>query len=356
MKKITEVDKYMTIKESINTSFKEINVLTSNELKRLGMPFIEINKSFNRRHKEYNISEAADYLSTNTAGMSITFKTNSKKLTLKGKVNNKASMWHMAPTGENGFDLYIKMDKYRLLNALRKDKDTLEFNSDFYEFKNKEERTFIINFPLYCGVSELFLLIDEDSTIKVNNEFDNKKWCIYGTSITQGGCVSRPGMCYTNILSRHYKKEVINLGFSGSGLGELSVAKMINEINDLEMVIIDFDANACDDGYIFTNLEPFIEELKSKNKDIKVVIISRVQFIEKFYNEKMKLNYEKCLDFEIELTNKLNKKYGNVYFIDGLNLLDDDYDEYTVDSIHLTDLGNYIFTKNLIPYLNKIIK
>ncbi len=355
MKKITEIDSNMTINESNNFDYKEINIINNENIKRLGMPFVGVNNKFDRRHKDYDITEAVNYLSTNTAGMSITFKTNSKKITLKGKVNNVATMWHMAPTGENGFDIYIKMDKYRMLNALRKDKNDLEFKSDLCEFENKEERTFIINFPLYCGVSELFLLIDKDSNLEINKEFDSKKWCVYGTSITQGGCVTRPGMCYSNILSRHYKKEIINLGFSGSGFGEKEVALMINEIEDLEMVLIDFDANACDDGHIFDNLEPFIEILKSKNKDIKVVVISRVQFINKLFNEKMKLNYEKCLSYEIDLTKKLNDKYNNVFFIDGMDLLDDDYDEYSVDSIHLTDLGNYIFSKNLIPFLDKII-
>ena len=43
---------------------------------------------------------------------------------------------------------------------------------------------------------------------------------IYGTSITQGGCASRPGMAYTNILSRRIDAPFINLGFSGSGRGE----------------------------------------------------------------------------------------------------------------------------------------
>ena len=51
----------------------------------------------------------------------------------------------------------------------------------------------------------------------------------YGTSITQGGCACRPGMAYTNILSRQFNVEVINLGFSGSGRGEPEVARTIAE-------------------------------------------------------------------------------------------------------------------------------
>ena len=40
---------------------------------------------------------------------------------------------------------------------------------------------------------------------------------VYGTSITQGGCASRPGSCYTNILSRKLNRPLLNYGFSGNG-------------------------------------------------------------------------------------------------------------------------------------------
>src|SRR5256885_13140974 len=39
----------------------------------------------------------------------------------------------------------------------------------------------------------------------------------YGTSITQGGCASRPGMVHTAILGRRFDVPVVNLGFSGNG-------------------------------------------------------------------------------------------------------------------------------------------
>ena len=58
---------------------------------------------------------------------------------------------------------------------------------------------------------------------------------VYGTSITQGANASRPGMAYTNILSRRLNVEFVNLGFSGSGRGEPEVAEVIAGIpNPLE--------------------------------------------------------------------------------------------------------------------------
>ena len=47
----------------------------------------------------------------------------------------------------------------------------------------------------------------------------------YGTSITQGGVVSRPGMAFTNIIGRSLSRDVLNFGYSGQGYMELSVAR-----------------------------------------------------------------------------------------------------------------------------------
>ena len=37
---------------------------------------------------------------------------------------------------------------------------------------------------------------------------DPRPVVVYGTSITQGGCVSRPGMLYSSILSRLIRRPV----------------------------------------------------------------------------------------------------------------------------------------------------
>ena len=49
---------------------------------------------------------------------------------------------------------------------------------------------------------------------------------VYGTSITQGGVVSRPGAAWTNILSRSLSRPVYNFGFSGNGEMEINVTQV----------------------------------------------------------------------------------------------------------------------------------
>ena len=59
----------------------------------------------------------------------------------------------------------------------------------------------------------------------------------YGTSIDQGGVASRPGSTYTNILTRVLRRVVLNFGFAGNGVMELSVAKYLTTIDAAAIVI-----------------------------------------------------------------------------------------------------------------------
>jgi hypothetical protein len=60
---------------------------------------------------------------------------------------------------------------------------------------------------------------------------------IDGTSIEQGGVASRPGSTYTNIITRNLERMVLNFGFAGNGVMELSVAQFLTEIDAAVFVI-----------------------------------------------------------------------------------------------------------------------
>ena len=61
---------------------------------------------------------------------------------------------------------------------------------------------------------------------------------VYGTSIAQGACATRPGLAWTAILERKLDRPLINLGFSGSGQLEKSVIDLMAEI-DAKLYILD---------------------------------------------------------------------------------------------------------------------
>ena len=77
-------------------------------------------------------------------------------------------------------------------------------------------REYTIHFPLYSEVVSLEIgLCDGSSLLPARDYRTQLPVVFYGSSITQGGCASRPGNSYDNIISRDLDCDHVNLGFSG---------------------------------------------------------------------------------------------------------------------------------------------
>jgi hypothetical protein len=85
----------------------------------------------------------------------------------------------------------------------------------------------------------------------------------YGTSIAQGCCASRPGQIFTNQIARRLtpNRDVINLAFSGSGIMNMGVTKLIATL-DVAMIVIDCDWNM-EGPMITANMAPLVAYLRA---------------------------------------------------------------------------------------------
>ena len=175
-------------------------------------------------------------LSKSSAGLSIRFITNSTKLKVNWEVLNNFQMDHMPDTGIKGIDLYFKQDgNWQYLNTGRP--QGLKNEYTLIENMSSQVREFKVFLPLYDGIKNIYIGIDSSSSIKKSEKNFKKPIIFYGTSITQGGCASRPGMVHTNIISRKLDVEVINFGFSGNGRMELPIAELISTVEPIFYVI-----------------------------------------------------------------------------------------------------------------------
>ena len=156
-------------------------------------------------------SEGALYLSTNTSGCRVRFKTDSKYVILKTVMPSVHIMPHMPLSGSAGFDLYVGKDffgcyvpcfEYEGFDPVIKASGGYE---GIIEFPDRKIRDITINFPLYNDVSDVFIGLSEDANVEHGESYRVKTPVVfYGSSITQGGCASRPGCIYQNILSRRF--------------------------------------------------------------------------------------------------------------------------------------------------------
>lgn len=94
----------------------------------------------------------------------------------------------------------------------------------------------------------------------------------YGESITQGGCASRAGNSHVSLLGRALDVEVVNLGFSGSGKAESSLAEAISRLRLAGMV--------CDLGHA-PNAPNFLRIIREAQPDLPILILSKTYSDEK---------------------------------------------------------------------------
>lgn len=306
-------------------------------------------------HSDWKIPKAVDQLADQTAGGQLRFQTNSRKIVLKVELPERSGMYHMPATGQSGFDLYAKEKGFqRFLKTTRFPHDTIQYRTTFKIRKTNEMQNLTLNFPLYNGVKSLLIGIEKNSILKEPDPFAHPgKIVIYGTSITQGGCVSRPGMAYSNILSRKLDTEFVNLGFSGNGKGEPDLAQIINQISGVNLIILDYEANA--NKTIQGTIGPFVDILREKHPKTPILIMSKTRYASATDGSEAFELLMNNRDFQKKLVaNRKDTGDTNIYFLDGSVVLGEDYYECTVDGSHPSDLGSSRIAEALLKKIREI--
>lgn len=344
---------------------KWINPLNEN-VRFYGFNWIKENKCYNRLplaklSEVEKVSPKVVALSHNTAGGQLHLITDSSFITIHAKVSGMAGITGMTLVSQGGFDCYVgkDYDSLQFFDSARFVMGQHEYEYTFFKELSREKRLVVINFPLYGCVDKLEIAIDEDACLEVPNEnlSQNNKIVYYGTSITQGGCASRPGLCYTNLLTRWMKSEIINFGFSGNAFGEKIIAEIMASINDATMFIIDYEANGGTNGKLENTLEEFIATIREKQPLLPIIVISRIKYLFDDLNPNtLGKRREEIRLFQENLVNKLKETDKHIYYINGSLLLGDKYDEYTIDSVHPNDLGFNMLASNLKLELDNIMK
>ena len=314
---------------------------------------------FRRLPESVTVSPAVDELAWHTAGAMVRFCTDAAEIRISAKLWHNSRMDHMASTGSMGFDLYVMCGAKKLYcRTTRFDRNNDEYVVTVFgpdaEIKMRE---FTLHFPLYCGVESLQIGITSGSRLAPPSPWrDSRPVVVYGTSIQQGGCASRPGMCHTNIMSRMLNRKFLNFSFSGSAQGETAIAEALAEIADPAMYILDYDANAQTDGLEAT-LSSFIDILRAKHPAAPILLVSKLPFANEFYQPEtiLPLREKFTRIHKAELKRRQDAGDTNIYFLDGRFLYGDDPSECTVDGVHATDFGFYQIAKNMAPEIERIL-
>ncbi len=294
-------------------------------------------------------------LGQHSAGISIRFRTNASEIIVRWTVLGDNIMDHMPFTGIKGVDLYAHVgDNWKYVGTGRVKAKVNQFTM----VKNSGGifREYLLNLPLYDGIDSLSIGVNTNAEITTPAEkylIDKKPVVYYGSSIAQGGCASRPGMAFTNILSRMMDRSFVNMGFSGSGTFDIPVGEAISEIN-AALYVIDCNPNTQTE-LIYQRALDLVKFLKEKRPEIPVLLVEGFYYVSGFGNPGESDQAKK----NVELRRAFNtlKKEGvkKIFYKEGTELIGNDY-EGTVDGVHPNDLGMMRIADGLRPAIQKLVK
>jgi hypothetical protein len=284
----------------------------------------------------------------------IRFKTNSLDIAIKAELRDKGIMAHMPLSGQSGFDLYLKTDKglsfHGNIRPSSGKPDAVE--GVFAENLDGEMHEYVIYLPLYNGIETMEIGLAPHTELKAPSPFKHPEPILfYGSSITQGGCASRPGNAYSHFLTRWLDANMINLGFSGCGRGEVVMAECIASLK-LSAFVMDYDHNAPNPEHLEKTHEIFFQTIRRKQPELPIVIMTKCDFD----TGDIAINSKRREIIKRTYSNAVKAGDRKVYFIDGEKMFGKtDRDACTVDGCHPNDIGFLRMAETILPVLEKAL-
>ena len=266
-------------------------------------------------------------LSHHSAGMAVRFNTTAPMIDVRWTLGSGGlAMPHMPATGVSGVDLYSREGSGRWQFVANGRPGAVENTA---RFAPPAGQTCLLYLPLYNGVKSIEIGVPKGYVLSIPDAPQPKPLVFYGTSITQGGCASRPGLAYPAIVGRKLNRPVINLGFSGSGRMEPEMADLLAEI-DASAYVLDCLWNMPPE-LVSDRVEPFVKKLRAARPDTPIWLAE----------DCMVGNI--CPTAKGTIVRRIHKKLTdegmkNLFFLPNQGMLGDDT-EGTVDGCHPNDLG-----------------
>jgi hypothetical protein len=338
MKRIDEIDSNLKVNTSINEPDIRFLDVRQDPFQVYGLYNYKEEPVFKRIPDEVAAAtnEGVAQLYLDTAGGRVRFSTDSRYVAIKAVMPSVTVFPHMTLSGTSGFDLFVDRDSGSTYYGTFMPPVGMQdgYESILY-FAEPGTKNVTINFPLYNGVNTLYIGLQNSAQVGGGAEYAYKKPILYyGSSITQGGCASRPGNSYQAIISRQLNCDHINLGFSGSARGEDAIVDYMAAL-DIGVYVSDYDHNAPSVEHLAATHEKMYKKFRAKSPSLPVILVTKPDFD--------KNRPDSILRRDIVYTTFMNAVRSgdqNVYFIDGERLFkDENRDCCTVDGCHPNDAG-----------------
>lgn len=297
------------------------------------------------------VSKGVVHWAVRPVGGRVKFRTDSSKVTITTQLNTNDVDWAIPLSGSAGADVYIGCGIDTRYAGVAAPRSYVEKEGILTFVKGHFMEDITVNLPRNVELRDVWIEIEDEALIEAPTPYTVRRPLVfYGSSITQGGCASRPGNAYTAHLSRWLDADYINLGFSGSARGEIELAAYISTL-EMSVFIYDYDHNAPSVEHLANTHEPFYHYIRNAQPELPIVILSRP-------------DYDAHSDSAAKRRQVIYNTYTNakaagdnrVFFIDGETLFGtDNRESCTIDGCHPNDLGFMRMAKVIYPVLKECV-
>lgn len=302
-------------------------------------------------------------LSQNAAGLKIVFNTNAEEIVVRyttSRNKKNYAMPHFPSTGVSGVDLFAENadGSWAWANGSYQFNDTITYTFSgltLDKAKYKNGRNFHLYLPLYNGVAKMEIGVPEGSSFQFIPASVKKPVIVYGTSIAQGGCASRAGMAWTNILNRKLHIPVVNLGFSGNGKLEKEVIDLLAE-KEAEIFILDCLPNLSEKLHDVKGKTFYaVNTIRQKHPNTPIILVDQSHYTKGRLNSDRTAAILSINKIAHEAYRELQSKgIKKLYYLkrEAIGLTMDD----SVDGTHPTDIGMIKYAKAYEKMIRAILK
>ncbi len=204
--------------------------------------------------------------------------------------------------------------------------------------------------PILAKLSDLEIGVKENSFIGKHPDYKiSKPVVFYGSSITQGIAASRPGNIYEGMISRALDCDFVDLGFSGSCMGEPALAEYIGGL-EMSAFVMDYDHNAPDIEHLESTHEGFYKIVRKAKPELPIIFVTRPD------PELTEDNQARRCVITKTFLNARENGDKNVYLFDGRTFFGNvAVGDCTADGTHPNDLGMFFMAQGIGGMLEKIL-
>jgi hypothetical protein len=305
---------------------------------------------------EKSVKPTVWQMSRDSAGMMVRFKTDAAAIFVHYRLmKEKLNRSHMPATGVSGVDLYARDAAGRWCWVGVTRPSAQEIKVPLITGLAPGFREFAAYLPLLNGVESLAIGVPKGVKFeRLPPRSKPKPIVFYGTSITHGGCASRPGMAHTAILGRRFDWPVVNLGFSDNGRMDAAVGDLLVLV-DAAVYVIDCLPNM-KPADVAEKCAPLVRQMRAARPDTPIILVEDRRYTNSWITPtRAKFHDDNHAALRAAYATLRQEGIGDLHYIAGDRLYGDDTEGAT-DGSHASDLGFMRQADAMEPVLRAVLQ